>query len=397
MDAPVTQMFKSMAATCREQQQHGSIQPSEGISQPINISSSPPEREPMMSVEHQVPERINVFVRSLSVSSNPETNPQVESSSSYYVIWRNDSATQTQPDKGHTPRILRHWPTGLRPTRSYAGGEDHYAQSVRHNDTAQEDMNLIATVRRISSNPTLVGGPPFELVQSDDGLSEVRWEAMPPSTDDSPSSPSDTVSEDSMPGNASPGRRNHLQSTLPDCRWEWNDDAPRPQMRTRNDSLTAHDILVHTAAKAEPHPHFADAEQSPSETSRGSYPDNQARASPPPSITITQREIFPPRDQPPSLLTPRTLAPAYLSRLSASANPLLRRQLSNLSQDETRFKSHRDSVALSRLRLGTARAARGGRSAGLRRDVSQLAMGESSGGGGRYGSSSRPKGLERLV
>lgn len=291
MDSPATQMFKSLVAAHREE--HAQIQPSEGVSHPINPSSSAPEREHIMPVEHE-PERINVIVRSLSVSSNPEASQHSELSSSHYVIWRNGGSSEGQPEKSHTPRTLRHRPTGLRHTRSYTDGEEPYIQSMLRNDTVHEDMDLITAARRTSSTPLLIGGPSFELVQSEDGLFEVGWEAMPPSIDD-PSPPSDTASEVSSPDNVSLEGRTRLRSHLPDSMWAWNDDAPRPQMRTRNDSLTAPDILVHTATSAHPHLQLTDTEEPSSdlEPSTSTSTQFQARPHSPPPIAITQREILP--------------------------------------------------------------------------------------------------------
>lgn len=366
-------MFKSSAAVHRQTYPH-LVYASEGMGKPIDISWNPPQQRPAVPAQVQDPDRIPVFVRSITMSSDPEAG-HANPTSSACETWRDGGAIHEQQNGSRIRGILRRRPTGLRPTKSYPPHDDPSNHSLARIDSMEEGIKMLMNERRRSSTNSLLGGPMFEIVQSDDGLFEVGWEAMPPNADfQSQSSISDTASDISSPESASLVKPIVPQENLPYSTNAREEEDLRSMMRSRNDSLTAPDILVHTTSNEDAHPrlHFADSEpssepsllarqvqlNSPPSTSHATHPRDPECS--PPTISIFNRDISPATaGQPPTLIKPSLPAKSLLSTNTALINPLLRRQLSNLAEEEKHFKNHRDSVALCRLRMGFAESRAG--------------------------------------
>jgi len=320
MDCAATQMFKSLAASNRSD---GSIHINDCPGGSLNIFAVARQREEVMNTG---PERedINAVTSNLSVPSNAESRTQARSISSLTVGSRD-----------YNKRVLHHRPSPLRAAWSDPTQEKNEAT------TAQQPLSALTPASDSS----------VQRVQPDDGIFEFSRDSMIFNNNNLSTPLSDPPSEASTPRSESPKRQFDHPSKLSDCMCASNCVELLPAKANGTEQSIPHlgspnseprytapiDEESATADNASPptHTHFRHVRFA-------------ARHSSQPKLTITTTTTTP---RLPKILIPRVPASARLSTLAVSANPRLARQPSNLEAEDVRFWNHRDSVALSRLRL----------------------------------------------
>jgi len=342
MDCAATQMFKSLATSNRND---GTIHINDCPGGSLNIFAVAGQRDEVMNPG---PERedINVVTQNLSVSSNAEARSQPR-----------PIGCLTVGSCDNNKHVLCHRASPLRAAWS---------------DPAQGRSEMM-TAQPPSPTLTPASDPSVELVQSDDGIFEFSGSSMIVNNNVSAPS-SDPPSEAQTPRSESPKRRFDHPYELPDsicasnCRGQLPTDTnrmehfqqlaipnsePRSTASVDEESATADNANPPIHTPTQKHTHF-----------QGIHSTTEHSSSQP-KLTITPTTTRLPR-----ILIPRVPASARLSTLAVSANPRLARQPSNLAAEDVRFRTHRDSVALSRLRLRAVagesadRSARGGHGSG---------------------------------
>ena len=331
MNCPATQIFKSYAAGHR-QVQDGKIHVNDCPGGSLNIFTISHKREETRNTMLEKEERIDIPVQSLPVPSDAETRTQPRP----HIVSSCDTNMPT----------LRHRPTGLRAAWS---------------DPTQGGYERATIAQRRSSTPTLVADPTLEMVHLEDGRFDVSEESMAFIDDSLCTSSSSSSSEASTPGSASRRPQSDPLSEPPDCMWAWSDEELPLTKASRMDSVPQPSNLKPLQFTASVDKEFSTADNGSTPIQQTVQPHARfedlhsiAKQSAKPNLTIRTTSV-----RPPAIVIPRVQASSRLSMLAASANPRLARQLSNLALEDVRFRSHRDSVALSRLRLraGTVESA----------------------------------------